>query len=188
MPNYRRALIPSGTYFFTVVTCDRCPIFNNPRSVAILGNVIREAKSRWPFSIDAIVLLKDHWHSIWTLPRNDDQYSRRMAWIKREFTVRWLEKGGVGMGISASKQQQRRKGVWQPRFWEHCINDDDEFDAYFDYIHWNPVKHSVVDRVKDWPYSSFHRWVRQSVYSSDWGCGGIGLKTVKSQESMGEPW
>jgi len=61
-----------------------------------------------------------------------------------------------------------RVGAWQRRFWEHQIRDEQDFIKHVEYIHWNPVKHGYVARVRDWPYSSFHRYVRQGLYPLDW--------------------
>nr|WP_231131325.1 transposase [Crateriforma conspicua] len=170
MPEYRRAFVTGGTYFFTVVTYQRQPTFADPTAVTLLGNVLRQCASRWPVDAIAIVLLPDHWHSIWSLPPGDDQYSKRLGWIKKELTKRWLVAGGSDQQVSTGKQRQRRRGVWQPRFWEHTIEGEMDFQSHFDYVHWNPVKHGYVKCAKDWPHTSFHRWVKQGVYPDHWGC------------------
>jgi putative transposase len=72
-----------------------------------------------------------------------------------------------------SKAKHRESTLWQRRFWEHEIRDQEDFNRHFDYIHWNPVKHGHVARIIDWPYSTFHKYVAQGVYSSDWGGDGI---------------
>ena len=171
MPNYRRAHVPGGTFFFTVKTERNAPIFQVNHTTELLGNVIRETKHKWPFEINAIVLLPDHLHAIWTLPLGDADFSKRWAWLKKEFTKRFLESGGPEQNISASRVKNRRRGVWQRRFWEHAIEDEEDFEAHFDYIHWNPVKHGYVDCPADWSNSSFHRWVAEGVYERNWGCG-----------------
>src|ERR1700719_1854734 len=94
MPNFRRAYVPGGTFFFTVNTDRRAKIFCDPMARSILGNVIRQCQSRWPVQIDAIVLLPDHLHALWTLTPDDADYSTRWAWIKKEFTKSWLAAGG----------------------------------------------------------------------------------------------
>jgi putative transposase len=170
MPNYKRAFVPGGTYFFTLVTSARRPIFSNLTATSIFGEVFREAKQIWPMEINAIVLLPDHLHMILSLPSGDDQYSKRIGWIKKEFTKRWLSSGGSEAQVSTAERNERRKGVWQPRFWEHTIQDDDDFDRHFDYVHWNPVKHGCAVCPRDWQPSSFHRWVKAGVYPLDWGC------------------
>ena len=104
MPNYRRAIVPGGTYFFTIVTYNRAKIFSDPAAVSILGDVIRAAKQHWPVTIDAIVLLPDHWHTIWTLPPGDTEYSKRMGWLKKEFTKRWIKSGGDENPVSQSEK------------------------------------------------------------------------------------
>lgn len=169
MPNYRRALIPGGTFFFTVVTEQRAEILCKEPACKLLGKALRDCQNRWPFQTDAFVLLPDHLHAIWTLPPGDTNYSRRWAWIKKEFSKTWLSAGGTEQEIRSSKIRRRRRGVWQSRFWEHAIKDEADYARHFDYIHWNPVKHNLVQSVCDWPYSTFHRWVRLGVYSRGWG-------------------
>ncbi|GAB4154179.1 MAG: hypothetical protein Tsb009_30730 [Planctomycetaceae bacterium] len=122
-------------------------------------------------------------HAIWSLPAGDADFSKRWAWLKKEFTRRYLEMGGTEQRTSESRKRNRRRGVWQRRFWEHAIEDEDDFEAHFDYIHYNPVKHEYVSRPVDWPYSSFHRWVKQGVYDSDWGCGEFGIETFSGLEN-----
>jgi putative transposase len=171
MADYRRYYVLGATYFFTVVTQGRAPVFHSAAARRILGVVLRETRERWPFEIVAIVLLPDHLHSIWTLSVDDDRYSLRWAWIKKEFTKRWLAAGGTEQVISPQRQARERCGVWQPRFWEHTIRDEDDFERHFDYVHFNAVKHGLVDAPWQWPHSSFHRWVRDGVYPSDWAAG-----------------
>lgn len=171
MPDYRRSFIPGGTYFFTVKTELNAPVFGELAAVRVLGTVMREAKRRWPFRIDAIVVLPDHLHAIWSLPAGDVGYSTRWAWIKKEFTKRYLASGGQEQATSGSRRKNRRRGVWQRRFWEHTIEEERDYEAHFDYVHWNPVKHGYVTCPVDWPHSSFHRWVRAGVYPRNWGCG-----------------
>jgi len=69
---------------------------------------------------------------------------------------------------SVSQKHKRVQTVWQPRFWEHQIRDERDYEKHCDYIHWNPVKHGLVVRVRDWHHSSFHRFVRLGLYSPDW--------------------
>ncbi len=170
MPNWRRAHVPGGTYFFTVVVDGRRPLFANPAARTLLGQVLRECRRAWPFSINAIALLPDHVHSIWTLPRNDDEYSKRWAWIKGQFTNRWLQLGGEQTPITEGRKRDGRRGVWQPKFWEHTIESAEDFERHFDYIHYNPVKHGLVRFPREWRWSSFRRYVRLGVYPEHWAC------------------
>lgn len=169
MADYRRYFVPGGSYFFTVVTRDRAPFLCQSTARRLLSNKMRACQARWPYSIDAVVLLPDHLHCIWSLPRGDADYSTRWAWIKKEFTKGWLTSGGKESPVSESRKRRRDHGVWQPRFWEHLLRDEHDFERHFDYIHYNPVKHGLTDSPRDWPYSSFHRWVRKGLYSPDWG-------------------
>jgi putative transposase len=172
VPSYRRAHVPGGRFFFTLVTAMRRPLLCTENARPILRTVIREAMTRWPFRWDAIVVLPDHLHAIWTLPSGDEDYSRRWGWIKKEFTKAWLASGGSEIDVSDSKHKDRRHGVWQRRFWEHTIRDDLDFERHCDYIHYNPVKHGLARCPRDWRDSSFARFVAAGDYSPDWGCCG----------------
>jgi putative transposase len=170
MPNYRRAHVPGGSFFFTLVCERRAPLFTDARARRLLGSMIRRAQMRWPFTINALVLLPEHLHTIWTLPSGDTAYSTRWGWIKKEFTKSWLDLGGAEQAVSHGRKRQRRRGVWQRRFWEHTLESEDDFERHFDYIHYNPVKHKLVACPRDWVWSSFHRWVAAGVYPGDWAC------------------
>ena len=170
MADYRRYFVPGGTFFFTVVTFDRVELFANQLARKILGDKMRECHKQWPFEVNAIVLLPEHLHTIWTLPRGDASYPRRWGWIKKEFTKDWIAAGGVEQHVSTARRERRERGIWQRRYWEHTIRDEHDFERHFDYVHYNPVKHERAKCPKDWPHSSFHRWVEHKVYEPDWGC------------------
>ncbi len=150
MPRYVRARQPGGTYFFTVTTRDRVPVLVDGAVRDALRSAIRETMTRWPFAIDAWVLLPDHLHCLWTLPEDDADFSKRWSTIKRLVS------------------QRLDTRFWQPRFWEHLIRDERDRAAHFDYIHMNPVKHGLVQRPVDWPFSTFYRYLKVGVYSEDW--------------------
>jgi len=158
MPDYRRIYQPGGTYFFTVVTWERCPIFLEAFARDALREAFHLTRERYPFDLDAICLLPDHLHCIWTLPENDSDFSTRWRFLKTMFTYRYHEDHPALEGRSASRAARREAAVWQRRFWEHLIRDDADYQAHVDYIHYNPVKHALVENIEDWPWSSFHRW------------------------------
>jgi putative transposase len=169
MSNYRRWRVEGGTFFFTVVTHSRAPLFADALACKILGDKFRECQNEWPFTVNAIVLLPEHLHAIWTLPSGDANYSRRWAWIKKEFTKEWLAIGGREQPVSRARWERRDHGIWQPRYWEHTIDNERDFDRHFDYIHYNPIRHGHVIDPADWPNSSFHRWLQAGVYEIGWG-------------------
>ena len=171
MPNWRRARIPGGSYFFTVVTDRRRAIFSFDEARTLLGTIVRECQQEWPFEVHSVVLLPDHLHSIWLLPAGDDRYSQRWAWIKSQFTKRWLSSGGVECEITDGRSRDGRRGVWQPKFWEHTLRDENDLERHSDYIHFNPVKHGYVECPADWPWSSLHKWIERGVYPKNWACG-----------------
>jgi REP-associated tyrosine transposase len=164
MTNYRRNFIPGGSYFFTVNLADR-RLRLLTQHVNSLRGVFRDARARHPFTIDAIVVLPDHLHAIWTLPDGDADYAHRWGLIKSSFS-RLLPRGEH---VSRSRASKGERGIWQRRYWEHAIRDEGDYARHVDYIHFNPVKHGHASRVADWPCSSFHRMVRLEVYPGDWG-------------------
>jgi putative transposase len=144
-------------------------------------DVLRAAMARTlrerPFAIDAMVVLPDHLHAVWTLPPSDADYAGRWRLMKSCFT-RALAK----MGVELSRNAKGEYDLWQRRYWEHTIRDDADLARHVDYIHFNPVKHGLVKRVVDWPYSSFHRFVRQGMCTPDWA----GADKKSDNEGYGE--
>jgi putative transposase len=159
---YRRNFIPGGTYFFTVALTDRKRDWL-VRHINLLRLAFRRAKRERPFTIDAIVVLPEHLHCVWTLPPGDADYSHRWRLIKA-----CLSKDLLLAGAPIHQSAKGEYNVWQRRFWEHTVRDEADLLAHVDYIHYNPVKHGLVTRVSDWPYSSFHRFVRMGWLSADW--------------------
>ena len=164
---YRRSKTKGATYFFTLVTHHRRKILCQPENVDLLREAFRYVMEKHPFKFDAIVILPDHLHCIWTLPEGDADFSTRWRLIKSYFSRKCdLKYQGK---ISASRQSKKEKTVWQRRFWEHQIRDEKDFRSHVDYIHYNPVRHGLVDAPKDRQYSSFHRYVKDGIYDESWG-------------------
>jgi len=168
MTKYRRIYTLGASWFFTVNLAKR---HNNQllvEKIELLREAFLYVKKRKPFEINAVVIMPDHLHCIWTLPEGDTNYSGRWNLLKGHFS-RGMSKGEA---ISQSRIKRRERGIWQRRFWAHLLTDQNDFNIHFDYIHWNPVKHGWTKSVKDWPYSSFHRYVDSGIYSGDWGYSG----------------
>lgn len=163
MVRYRRNLVEGGTYFFTATLVDRRSSTLIDHTDA-LRTAIRATQTAHPFKIDAIVVLPDHLHVLMTLPAGDADYSNRWSLIKRRFTAAVIQ-----AGHPIARHRNGEYALWQRRFWEHTIRDDRDFERHVDYIHFNPVKHGLVARVRDWPYSSFHWYVRCGLLPEDWG-------------------
>jgi len=164
MTNYRRNFARGGTYFFTVNLDDRRLALLTDH-IDRLRAAFRYTRARHPFAIDAIVVLPEHLHAIWTLPEDDSDYARRWRLIKSTFS-RALP---TGEHVSRSRAERGERGIWQRRYWERTIRDEGDFARHADYIHYNPVKHGHVTQVKAWPHSSFHRMVRLGICPEDWG-------------------
>ncbi len=167
MPCYRR-LFTGSTYFFTVVTYQRRRILCEPDLRAALRQAIQTVRRTRPFTIDAWVLLPDHMHSIWTLPTEDTDYSTRWAEIKRQVSTSCRNSLHAPELLTRSGKHRGESTIWQRRFWEHQIRDGVDMERHLDYLHFNPVKHGHARQVIDWPYSTFHRYVREGIYAGDW--------------------
>jgi putative transposase len=162
--------VPGGTFFFTLVTYGRARFLCDERARVILRDCLEQCRREHPFAVEAMVLLPDHLHTIWSMPEGDSDFSMRFSVLKRQFTKRWIQSGGWEGSISVSRQRNRRRGVWQRRFWEHVIRDPDDLNRHLNYIHYNPVKHGLASCPHAWPYSSFGRWVMKRAYAEDWCC------------------
>ena len=176
MVNYRRNFIKGGYYFFTVN-------LKNRQSTLLIDavNQLRTSfsyvHSKKPFEIIAIVILPEHLHCIWQLPENDKEYPARWKSIKSHFT-RQLKK----TGIQINKNKHNEHNLWQRRYWEHTIRDENDLTRHIDYIHYNPVKHGWVKSVSDWKYSSFHKYVKKGVLPLNWGNNFENSDTIKYGE------
>ncbi len=169
MSNYRRWYVPGGTYFFTCVTHRRIPFLTYPLARKTLRQAIKTVQHKFPFKVVAIVLLPDHWHTVWSLPPGDMRYPTRWRRIKEEFTKQWLARRGPEMLQSTSRDKHHMRGIWQKRYWEHTIEDEQDLERCVDYLHWNPRKHNLVDNLREWRWSSFHRFVAAGQYEPAWG-------------------
>ena len=163
MTGYRRNFIAGGGFFFTVNLAER-RLQLLTQHIDELRNAFRETRRRHPFTIDAMVVLPDHLHAVWTLPEGDADFATRWRLIKSAFSSSLPD----GERISDSRAARGERGIWQRRYWEHTIRDQSDFARHVDYIHINPVKHGLVPQVREWPYSSFHRMVRLGIYPEDW--------------------
>jgi putative transposase len=177
MVHYRRNRIEGASYFFTVALADRTASTLTDH-ISLLGEAMRQVQQQSPFTVDAIVVLPEHLHTIWTLPPDDSDYPGRWKAIKSNFTHAVVRAG-------TSRLVPRPEGgyrLWQRRFWEHTLRDERDVERHMDYIHFNPVKHGWVTRAVDWPHSSFHRYVTSGIYGADWG-----LADGDDQGRFGEP-
>ena len=163
MTDYRRNFLPGGAFFFTVNLAERRLRLLTDQ-IDALRRAFRETRRDHPFTIDAIVVLPDHLHAVWTLPEGDANFATRWRLIKSAFS----RSIATDERISQSRAAKGERGIWQRRYWEHTIRDCKDFARHVEYIHINPVKHRLVTRVRDWPYSSFHRMVKLGIYPEDW--------------------
>ena len=174
---YRRTRQAGGTYFFTVNAADRsCSLLLD--HVENLRDAVRRAKRRYPFEIVAWVVMPDHLHAIWTLPEGDGDCGTRWMLIKSTFS----RNIPGGERITAVRKRKRERGLWQRRFWEHLVTDDDDLRRHVDYIHINPVKHGFALRASDWPYSSIHRYASRGMLPLDWAASPDALQAGERRD------
>jgi putative transposase len=194
MPEYRRVYRPGGTYFFSIVTYQRRQLFADLANVERLRAAVRAVMGERPFDFEAGVILPDHGHFLWTLPPGDSDYSTRIGRMKVLFTKSLREAGviadarggavgdahptAVGGAHPTSRDRHREADVWQRRFWEHTIRDEQDYENHLNYIHFNPVKHGLVNCPHLWAASSFEHWVERKVYDREWCCACDGRRVI----------
>ena len=157
LTEYRRKY--NGRYFFfTVNTFKRRAFLCDDGVREKLRIAFKEVQKIYPYKTLAFCLLPDHLHCIWQLPKTDVDYSRRWGLIKSLFSKSYISGGGVDLLQNESRRIKRERGVWQRRFWEHRIRDEQDMRKHIDYIHYNPVKHGYVESPADWPFSTYGRY------------------------------
>jgi putative transposase len=161
MSEYRRLYQPGGSYFFTIVTYQRTKILSLPDNITRLKSAMDKVMGKYSFTMEAFVILPDHIHCIWRLPPGDSDYSTRWRLIK----------GHISIGINEPVNERGEKKIWQRRFWEHVLRDEEDWRRHMDYIHYNPVKHGYVVSPREWPHSSFRQALKDGLYAEDWGSG-----------------
>lgn len=173
MPNYRRLFIQNSYIFIVMVTYKRKPILID--NIELLRDSFKRAKQTYNFEIFGSVILPDHMHLL-LRPENIKEYPKIIRAIKYNFSEKFND-GTIAIvpyekdncRSRAGLLARRHKGVWQQRYYEHTIRDEDELYKHLDYIHYNPVKHGLVKNVKDWGFSSFDKFVKFGNYELDWG-------------------
>jgi putative transposase len=163
MVQYRRNHDINGLYFFTITLKNRNSTLLTDH-IDLLRKSFQRVQTENIYQTKAIVILPDHIHAIWKMPDGEKNYSLRWRKIKSYFTH-----SVVRSGLPISKNSRGDFNIWQRRFWEHTICNENDYENHINYIHYNPVKHGLVENVKDWPYSSFHRYVKKGILNLDWG-------------------
>lgn len=152
-----------AAYFFTLATHARQPVLATSAAVSALREAMRRARAVRPFQVLACAVLPDHLHVVWRLPHGDIDHAARWARVRSE-TERRLRARMPGPACPG----MRVAGLWQRRIWGHRIRNDADLRRHVAYIHFNPVRHGLVRRVRDWPHSSFHAYVARGLLAEDW--------------------
>ena len=158
MPNYHRFYLPNSFIFITSVTKNRTPYFSNYININIFTETVENVKRKYSFELFAYVLLPDHFHWIIKMPENDTNFSKIVHSVKRNFTINYKKANGINYQMN----------IWQPRFWDHVIRDEQDLKNHLDYLHWNPVKHEIANQPDQYRYSSFQSFVKRGVYPEDY--------------------
>ncbi len=169
MPDYRRVFIKGGTYFLTLVTYKRQRIFADSLARTIFFEAVKHVQKYHPFEIKAYCILPDHIHLLMALSDQEVDYPIRVNLIKGRFSKLFIKQFGVTIPRNTSQIKNRELTIWQRRYWEHHIRDEEDFEHFFDYIHYNPIKHGEVEDLIDWKDSSFLDYVAKGYYEKSWG-------------------
>ena len=161
--NYKRVFVPNSYVHLIVVAYNRKDIF--VENIELLRASFKNAKQHFDFDIIAICVLPNHIHMILN-PKNILEYPKIITSIKHYFSIHY----DVGVETPTYGYVNKgEKGVFQRRYFEHTICSQEELNNHINYIHYNPVKHGYVKNVKDWKYSSFHKFVEDKFYDNNWG-------------------
>jgi putative transposase len=148
MSNIRRYYIPNSTIFITSVTYRRGKFLSEQMDLDLFWVCTKQAMERYPFKILAFVILPDHFHWLMRMPETHPNFSEPLYYLKGKFSYQY-------------KRAHHIKGpiqVWQPRFWDHIIRNEEDLRVHLNYIYWNPVKHGYVDDVGSWTQISIGTW------------------------------
>ncbi len=161
--NYKRIFIKNSFVHIIIVSYNRKNIFIE--NIELLRLSFRNAKQFFKFELVAICILPNHIHIILN-PDNIKEYPKIITSIKYYFSKNY----NVGVETPTYGYLNKgEKGIFQRRYFEHTILSEEELNNQIDYIHYNPIKHNLVNNVKDWEYSSFHKYVKQNLYDINWG-------------------
>lgn len=162
MPNFRRYYIPNVIVFITGVTRDRIPYLGNKENLRLFWETMRCVQALHPFNLLAYVILPEHFHWLMRVDDEEGNFSVVLQSIKRNYTINFKKRHGI----------TRSFNLWQARFWDHVIRDENDLNNHFDYIHWNPVKHGHVQKPEDWTQSTYPFWLERGYYEPGWGWDG----------------
>lgn len=167
MSNYKRYYLNNCYVFITIISYNRKPILIS--NIRLLRESFKKALKMFDFEIYGSVILPDHMHLIIRPDDvNKDNYSKIIGTIKRTFT-QLIDETNHDKNISISRQKRNEKGIWQRRFYDHIIRNENDLYKHLDYVHYNPVKHGYIKNVRDWEFSSFNKFVKLKNYEPNWG-------------------
>ena len=158
MTDIRRYYLPNSIVFITSVTNKRIKIFENNENINLLWDTLKNEKEIVPFDLIAYVILPDHFHWLLEFSEKFFDFSKVLKSFKWNFSLNFKKMYDLKSPIT----------LWPRRFWDHVIRDQNDLKIHLDYIHWNPVKHGLVEQPEKWGHSSFMDWVDKGYYDQDW--------------------
>jgi putative transposase len=159
MARIHRYYIPNAWIFITCVTHNRIPYLESGTQIKSFWQVLTNVQKIHPFHLFAYALLPDHFHWIMRVSEATSNFSTVLQSVKRNYTLELKRVEEISTPLV----------VWQPRFWDHVIRDEEDFSRHFDYIHYNPVKHGYINQPGLWEHSSFSYWYKRGEIPEDWG-------------------
>jgi len=153
MANYKRLFLHGYSYYITIVTHQRNPILTD--NIELLRESFKYSKNKFSFRIEAIVVMPDHLHMIIDV-MNPKEYPKIISCMKRYFSKNCNPKFYEDIFQSHHREKMGYLPVWQKRFYEHTIRDEQDFNTKLQYIHNNPLKHGLVENIHDWKYGSLN--------------------------------
>lgn len=163
--NYKRLFIENSLVFITMVTAKRRKILID--NIKILREAFKKTIHTYNYEIIAICILPDHIHMI-IKPYCINDYPKIIQQIKRYFSQHINKNLLENYTLTSGNIKRKECDIWQHKYWEHTIRNENDLNKHIDYIHFNPFKHKYVNRVRDWDYSSFKKFVNNNLYSIDW--------------------
>lgn len=163
MPNFHRYYIPNALVFITCVTNQRKHYLEGPQNLQLFWKTLRTAQRFYPFHLFAYAIMPDHFHWIMQLPEDQPNFSNVLHCVKRNFTLNFKKAYAIQDHIT----------LWQARFWDHIIHDALDLEQHVEYIHWNPVKHQLVQTPEEWEQSSLRFWIDKGYYPGNWGVDAV---------------
>jgi len=137
-------------------TVEANPILVSEESKKLFLKCFKEKVEKHKYILYAWVILNNHYHII--VQTNSGNSLPKFMQALHGVTSRTLN----------LQDEKKGRQVWF-NYWDRCLSNDEDFNAHCDYIHYNPVKHRLVQHPEDYPYSSYEIFLKRGYYEIGWG-------------------